>query len=101
MQYCTRCTYPAISVNISFDKNGVCSGCKVAEERKEINWDERFEIFKGLSLSLLLGGCIGNGMDRWRLGYVNDFIEHRCDCKHKHVINPVSRGEEFKRRKVG
>ena len=31
--------------------------------------------------------------------YVNDFIEHRCDCKHKHVINPVSRGEEFNRRK--
>jgi N-acetyl sugar amidotransferase len=48
MQYCTRCTYPGISVNISFDSNGVCSGCRVAEERDMINWDERFEIFKEL-----------------------------------------------------
>ena len=50
MKYCTKCTYPAISVNISFDKNGVCSGCHVAEERKQINWDERFEIFKEILL---------------------------------------------------
>ena len=35
----------------------------------------RFNLWKGLGLSLLLGGCIGNGIDRWRLGYVNDFIE--------------------------
>ena len=32
-------------------------------------------ILKGLGLSFLLGGCIGNGLDRWLLGYVNDFIE--------------------------
>ncbi len=32
-------------------------------------------IWKGLGLAFLLGGCIGNGLDRWRLGYVNDFIE--------------------------
>ena len=34
-----------------------------------------FPLAKGLGLSFLLGGCIGNGLDRWRLGYVNDFIE--------------------------
>ena len=32
-------------------------------------------IWKGLGISFLLGGCIGNGLDRWRLGYVHDFIE--------------------------
>ncbi len=37
--------------------------------------NKTFPIWKGLGLSFLLGGCIGNGIDRWRLGYVNDFIE--------------------------
>ena len=32
-------------------------------------------ILRGLGFSFLLGGCVGNGLDRWRLGYVNDFIE--------------------------
>ncbi|KGG12323.1 MULTISPECIES: signal peptidase II [Prochlorococcus] len=30
---------------------------------------------QGLGLSFLLGGCIGNGIDRWLLGYVIDFID--------------------------
>ncbi|WP_320667588.1 signal peptidase II [Prochlorococcus sp. MIT 1307] len=34
-----------------------------------------FLTFRGLGLSFLLGGCIGNGIDRWRVGYVNDFLE--------------------------
>ena len=36
---------------------------------------KRYSLWKGLGISFLLGGCIGNGIDRWRLGYVNDFIE--------------------------
>ena len=36
---------------------------------------KRFSVFNGLGFSFLLGGCIGNGLDRWFLGYVNDFIE--------------------------
>ena len=36
---------------------------------------KRFPVFNGLGFSFLLGGCIGNGLDRWFLGYVNDFIE--------------------------
>lgn len=51
MIYCTRCTYPRISVNITFDDNGVCSGCKVAEERKKIDWNSRSEQFKDLMFS--------------------------------------------------
>ncbi len=31
--------------------------------------------WKGLAIAFLLGGTIGNGIDRWRLGYVNDFLE--------------------------
>ena len=29
----------------------------------------------GLALACLLGGTLGNGIDRWRLGYVTDFLE--------------------------
>ena len=32
-------------------------------------------LIKGLSYASLLGGTVGNGLDRWRLGYVTDFLE--------------------------
>ena len=48
MRWCQKCVYPETSVNIMFDDEGVCSGCRVAEERAEIDWDSRFEIFKEL-----------------------------------------------------
>ncbi len=32
-------------------------------------------IWQGLGVGFLLGGTIGNGLDRWRLGYVIDFLD--------------------------
>ena len=29
---------------------------------------------RSLGVGLLLGGALGNGLDRWRLGYVVDFL---------------------------
>jgi len=43
-----------------------------------ISWiwkNKHLSISRGVGLSCLLGGCIGNGLDRWRFGYVIDFIE--------------------------
>ncbi len=34
-----------------------------------------FVLHKGLFIGFLLGGTIGNGIDRWRFGYVIDFIQ--------------------------
>lgn len=31
--------------------------------------------WQGLALAFLLGGTIGNGIDRWRLGHVSDFLQ--------------------------
>ena len=31
-------------------------------------------LWRGLALAFLLGGTIGNGIDRWRLGHVVDFL---------------------------
>lgn len=42
MRYCTKCVYPISSaVPLAFDDNGVCSGCKTAEQRQEVDWDNR------------------------------------------------------------
>ena len=46
MKWCKKCVYPASSVNISFDEDGVCSGCHVGDERTDIDWDTRFDVFK-------------------------------------------------------
>ncbi len=33
--------------------------------------------YERIALSLLLGGSIGNGIDRWAFGYVRDFIDFK------------------------
>ena len=38
-------------------------------------WKQRrLTLWQGLAVAFLLGGTIGNGLDRWRLGYVIDFL---------------------------
>ena len=50
MQYCTRCVYPGITATpLTFDENGVCSGCRVAEQTKGINWEERWQMLVDLT----------------------------------------------------
>lgn len=47
MQYCSRCLYPANHpLNITFDAAGVCSGCRVHEEKDTLDWMERLEKLK-------------------------------------------------------
>lgn len=42
MRYCTRCLYPENHpLNIVFDDDGVCSGCRVHEEKDMLDWSER------------------------------------------------------------
>ncbi len=44
MRYCKRCLYPENHpLNITFDEAGVCSGCRVHEEKDIFDWDERKE----------------------------------------------------------
>jgi N-acetyl sugar amidotransferase len=44
MKYCTRCVYPANHpLNITFDDLGVCSGCRVHEEKDQLDWSQREE----------------------------------------------------------
>lgn len=44
MRYCTRCLYPENHpLHLTFDEQGVCSGCRVHEEKDELDWRERGE----------------------------------------------------------
>lgn len=42
MEYCKRCVYPAnAKPGIVLDEEGVCSGCRLIESRREVDWAER------------------------------------------------------------
>jgi len=49
IQFCSNCVYPASSaVPLAFDEKGVCSGCRTATQRKEVDWDHRKKRFERL-----------------------------------------------------
>ena len=42
-QVCSRCLYSSVHpLHLTFDEEGVCSGCRVHEEKDELDWDERW-----------------------------------------------------------
>lgn len=49
MKYCQRCLYPENHpLNLMFDENGICSGCRVHEEKDQLDWESRFDQLKKL-----------------------------------------------------
>jgi hypothetical protein len=49
MEYCRRCVYPINHpLGIVLDEDGICSGCRVHEEKYEINWPEKKIEFENL-----------------------------------------------------
>ena len=39
---CTKCLYPETTKPfITFDDDGVCSGCRTHGEKEKVNWEER------------------------------------------------------------
>lgn len=49
MQYCRRCVYPmASAVPLNFDGDGVCSGCRVHDQKSRIDWNERAQWLREL-----------------------------------------------------
>ncbi len=52
MKYCVRCLYPANHpLNITFDDEGVCSGCRVHEEKDRLDWRVRTKKLEGILAS--------------------------------------------------
>ena len=49
VQYCSRCVYTSIAATpLTFDEDGVCSGCRVSDQKHIINWDERWQMLNEL-----------------------------------------------------
>ncbi|MCA1561320.1 MAG: N-acetyl sugar amidotransferase [Acidobacteria bacterium] len=49
MQYCVKCVYPAVAATpLTFDQHGVCTGCRVAEMPRAIDWNGRWRLFEAL-----------------------------------------------------
>jgi N-acetyl sugar amidotransferase len=49
MEWCSKCVYPKVTAApLAFDQNGVCSACRVAEQRDRIDWDRRRGLFEEL-----------------------------------------------------
>ena len=47
--YCTRCVYPGVAATpLTFDEEGVCSGCRTHEEQGTVDWEEREGWFREL-----------------------------------------------------
>ena len=42
MRYCLRCLYPENHpLHLLFDEQGICSGCRVHEEKDLLDWKQR------------------------------------------------------------
>ena len=49
MRYCKRCLFPVNHpLNILFGQDGVCSGCRVHEEKDFLNWNDRLKKLKNI-----------------------------------------------------
>lgn len=49
IRYCTRCVYPSNhALGLTFDAEGVCSGCRVHEEKDTLDWTARREKLRGI-----------------------------------------------------
>jgi N-acetyl sugar amidotransferase len=47
--YCRRCVYPANHpLGLTFDESGVCSGCRVHEEKDSLDWTTREMLLKDI-----------------------------------------------------
>jgi N-acetyl sugar amidotransferase len=50
MRYCTRCVYPgATATPLTFDAHGVCSACRVHEQKGRIDWAKRRRLLAELA----------------------------------------------------
>ena len=50
MKYCNKCVYPFLSaVPLTFSEDGLCSGCRVFEQTKNIDWGKRREMLEKIT----------------------------------------------------
>ena len=85
MNYCRRCVYPEIAVNLDLDDEGICSSCHSFEEMNKVTeqqWEQREKLFvkvleEGRKKSKSKYDCIipvGGGKDSyWQVHLVKKY----------------------------
>ncbi len=49
IKFCKKCLYSEFHpLGITFDKNGICSGCQIHEEKNNIDWGDKYEKLKSI-----------------------------------------------------
>jgi N-acetyl sugar amidotransferase len=49
VRYCARCVYPSVAATpLTFDEQGVCSGCRVAAQKNTVDWPDRWRQLREL-----------------------------------------------------
>ena len=49
MKFCKRCLYTtAHPLGLTIDEEGICSGCRVHEEKDTLDWNYRFSILENI-----------------------------------------------------
>jgi N-acetyl sugar amidotransferase len=49
MRFCARCLYPVTHpLYLTLDEQGICSGCRIHEEKDRLDWAKRFERLRSL-----------------------------------------------------
>lgn len=48
MRYCKKCVMPDTRPGVVFDEEGVCHACRIAERKKEVDWDARMRELNNL-----------------------------------------------------
>jgi N-acetyl sugar amidotransferase len=89
MKYCKRCLYSSNHpLYLTFDAEGICSGCRVHEEKDLLNWNERGEKLKKI-LEGYRNGSGGNYDCIIPVSGARDsyFIVHTI--KHVYGMNPL------------
>ena len=86
MKYCTKCLNSELRPRIEFDKQGVCNGCQRAEQKKTIDWAERWKQLEKLCDKF-------RHADRWNVivpvsgGKDSSYVAYRM--KHDLGMNPL------------
>lgn len=61
MKYCKKCVMPDTRPGITFNSDGVCAACQSYENRKNINWEQRWKEFEAICSKYR--GMNGDGYD--------------------------------------
>jgi N-acetyl sugar amidotransferase len=50
INYCSVCTFSASAATpLTFDESGVCSGCRVSQQKTSVQWEERLKMLRELT----------------------------------------------------